>query len=297
MRRIAIYSTESNLHIQCLGSSRLRVENHKTSLRLFIAALFLFPFIAGAEQTGYWELGAGVSYLQSPYYPGSDESKNYVIPFPHIVIRSDTFSVDRNSVRGHILSSERFKFDISFGGDIKVDSDDSRLRRGMPDLDYIIEAGPALKWLLQGEFNGSDRVIVDVLLRAAVATDFHQAEPIGWRFEPGLHWHNVVRGDSTWALDHRLRLMAATRDYHHYLYSVDSTYVTTERSAYQAHGGFSGWQYRFSLRHRQGDRSMGFYLAYANITDAAYRDSPLVAENYNISAGVFVSWVLGRGTF
>ena len=89
--------------------------------------------------------------------------------------------------------------------------------------------------------------------------------------------------------------MLATRDYHDYLYSVDAPYVTTERSLYQAERGFSGWQYRFTLRRRQAKTIMGFYLAYTNIVDAVYRDSPLVVENYNLSGGVFISWVFGQG--
>ena len=50
------------------------------SLRLLVLGLMPVSAIAAAEQSsGYWELGAGVSYLQSPYYLGSDESKNYAI--------------------------------------------------------------------------------------------------------------------------------------------------------------------------------------------------------------------------
>ena len=89
-----------------------------------------------AEQnTGYWELGAGVSYIQSPHYAGSNQSKNYVVPFPHVVIKTDYLSVDRNVLRGHVLSTDTFRFDISFSGSFKVESEDNELRQGMPDLD------------------------------------------------------------------------------------------------------------------------------------------------------------------
>jgi outer membrane scaffolding protein for murein synthesis (MipA/OmpV family) len=262
----------------------------------FFFLLWIGAAMAG-EQSGYWELGAGVSYLQSPYYLGSDESKNYVLPFPHVLVRSEKLSIDRNNVRGHLISTECLKFDMSFSAAIKVDSEDSRLRQGMPDLDYILEAGPALKWLLKGEFNGPHRLTLDIPLRAAMVTDFDSAEAIGWRILPTLHWHHVLSGSGVWRIDNRLRLMYASRDFHDYLYSVDESYVTAERPYYRANEGFSGWQYRFTLRHRKGDRSMGFYLAYSNIADAVYSDSPLVAENDNFSGGVFVSWVLGRGHF
>ena len=262
---------------------------------VLLLLLVCLPGLAKAEQSGYWELGAGISYLRSPYYLGSDQSRNYVLPFPHIRVRTEQFSIDRNSLRGHVLSTDRYKFDVSFSGSIKVDSDDSRLRAGMPDLDYIIEAGPAIKWLLWGEFNGHDRLTLDVPLRGAMATDFDTAEYIGVNFMPTLHWHKVIYTEGRWTQDHRLQLRFASRDYHDYLYSVDAAYATAERPAYQASGGFSGWQYRFTLRHRQNDRIVGFYIAYSNVVDASYRDSPLVGENYNFSGGILISWVLGKG--
>lgn len=267
-------------------------------MRILIILLMLVSTLSVAEEgQGYWELGAGLSYFDSPYYPGSDQSKSYVLPFPHIIIKSDKFSIHRDSLRGHILSSDRFKFDISFSGALKVDSEDSRLREGMPDLDYIIESGPAMKWLLSGRFNGSDRWTLDVPVRAAVSTDFNGMDYIGWRLLPTLHWHNVVKAQGAWYIDNRLQLQYSSREFHDYLYSVEPLYATPERPAYQAEEGFSGWQYRFTLRYRQGKRITGFYLAYRDIGDAAFSDSPLVARDYNVSGGVFVTWVLGQGTF
>ncbi|HEY9051180.1 MAG TPA: MipA/OmpV family protein, partial [Gammaproteobacteria bacterium] len=154
-----------------------------------------------AEQnTGYWELGAGVSYIQSPHYAGSNQSKNYVVPFPHVVIKTDYLSVDRNVLRGHVLSTDTFRFNVSFSGSFKVESEDNELRRGMPDLDYIIEAGPSLQWLLSGNFGGKRYVTIEVPVRGAIATDFDEAKSIGWHAIPTLHWHNEWHNDTAWKL-------------------------------------------------------------------------------------------------
>ena len=270
-------------------------------MQYLVLSAFVFICIAlpvhADKQKGYWELGAGLSYLQSPHYYGSDESKNYLVPFPHVLVESDSLSIDRNSVRGHVLSTDDFKFDISFSGAFKVDGEDNQAREGMPDLDYILEAGPALKWLLKGSFKGPDRLTLDLPVRAALATDFSTASSIGWRALPTLHWYKTIVYEGQWILENRLRLIYSTRDYHDYLYSVDMQYVTPDRVYYQAKSGFSGWQNRFTVKRKTVNRILGFYIAYTNVADAVYNDSPLVKENYNFSAGVFVSWVIGSGYF
>lgn len=77
----------------------------------FLIILLMTEVAFVEEDSGYWEPGAGISYLQSPYYLGSDESKNYVLLFPHILVHSEKFSVEGSSVHWHVLSTDRFEFD------------------------------------------------------------------------------------------------------------------------------------------------------------------------------------------
>ncbi len=261
-----------------------------------LMALMSSP-LSAEQETGYWELGAGISYLQSPHYTGSNQSKNYVVPFPHIVIETDYLSVDRNVVRGHVLSTDTFKFDISFSGSFKVESKDNELRQGMQDLDYIIEAGPALKWLVSGHFDSKRYVTIEIPVRGAVATDFDGAEQIGWRAIPTLHWHNEWHNDTAWILDNRLRFFYESQEYNDYIYSVDLPYVTVDRPYYKADQGYGGWEYMLGIRHEKGNRAMGFFMNYTNISQAVYNDSPLVVEDHNFTIGVYVSWVLSKGYF
>lgn len=273
----------------------MKQNNMKFSLAIM---MFFWACSVLAEKTsGYWELGAGISFVQSPHYAGSSQSKNYVVPFPHIVIETEYLSVDRNVMHGHVLSTDVFRFDISFSGAFKVDSDEDELRQGMPDLDYIIEAGPSLKWLLSGNFDGKRYVTFEVPVRGAIATDFDEAKSIGWHAIPTLHWHNEWHSNSVWKLDNRLRVFYESQEYNDYIYSVDFPYATAERPYYQAEKGYGGWEYMLGIRHEKGNRAMGFVLNYTNISQAVFNDSPLVAEDHNFTIGFYASWVLAKGRF
>lgn len=246
---------------------------------------------------GYWELGAGLTYLQSPHYPGSSESKTYLIPFPHVVVESDILSIDRNVLLGHLLKTEQFRFDFSFSGAFKVDSEDDPLRAGMPDLDFLLEAGPSLDWLLAGSFSGNQQLIFEFPVRCVVATDFKGVALEGFRLTPTLRWYQRWTKEDQWSLDSRFRLLYATEDYHDYLYQVDSEYATAERPEYDAERGYSGYRLLFNFRYKHKKRVLGLYLRYSNYQGAVFMDSPLVTENHNFSVGVYASWVLGSGQF
>ena len=266
--------------------------------KVLFLTLYLPALLQAAESIqGFWELGAGLSYLQSPHYPGSSESKTYLIPFPHVMVESNILTIDRNVLLGHLLETEHMRFDLSFSGAFKVDSEDDPLRTGMPDLDYLLEGGPSLDWLLAGSFKGDQRLILEFPVRAVVSTDFKGAELQGFRFTPSLRWYQRWNNADQWILDSRFRLLYATEDYHDYLYQIDAEYATPGRPRYDAEPGYSGYRLLFNFRYRQKSQVYGMYLRYSNYQGAEFIDSPLVTENHNFSVGVYVSWVLGSSHF
>jgi outer membrane scaffolding protein for murein synthesis (MipA/OmpV family) len=268
-------------------------------MRLRIVIVLLCGLLAenAFAEGNYWQMGLGLSYLRLPHYLGSNESKNYILPFPHVVVKSKYLSVDRNLIEGHFLSSAVFKLDVSFSAAFKVDSDDNGLRQGMPDLDYIIESGPSLNWLIAGKFNSTRNIVLKLPIRAAFTTDFKRTESIGWRIAPSIHWYNEWRNEHKWEVTNTLRLLYAAQDYHAYLYSVDSTFALAGRPTYTAEKGYGGWQYKFILKYKKANRTLGVFFTYSNIVHAVYRDSPLVVENTDMAVGVYASWTLWRGKF
>ncbi|MDH5485800.1 MAG: MipA/OmpV family protein [Gammaproteobacteria bacterium] len=255
-----------------------------------LALLYFVPLnpVAASQWINYWELGAGISYFHIPYYSGGVGSKNYLLPFPHILVESDYLSLERNVISGHLFSTDEFKVDISFSGALKADSNDIELRKGMPDLNYVIEAGPSLKWLLQGEFNKDYELTFELPIHRVVTTDLRQVDAIGWRYKPGLYVKKKYPG---WTVNADVSLLYATQDYHAYFYSVDNAYVTADRSAYRASSGFSGVEYSLKFKTHSKNMNMGFLMIYTRLDQAVFNDSPLVAETNSLTLGVYASWV------
>ncbi len=98
-------------------------------------------------------------------------------------------------------------------------------------------------------------------------------------------------------MDHQLRLLYATEGYHDYFYSVDTQYVTANRSAFDAKAGYGGWQYRIKLKAVHNDMTLGMFVIYSDISAAVYKESPLVAQKSNFTLGVFASWALFKKNF
>lgn len=105
-------------------------------------AALLLCALAHAEPLPLWEVGAGVAPLCLPDYRGSDQSRNYLLPFPWLVYRGDMLKADREGIRARLFGAERVELDVSLSGSVPVNSERNRARAGMPDLHPTAEVGP-----------------------------------------------------------------------------------------------------------------------------------------------------------
>jgi outer membrane protein len=113
---------------------------------LLTLALSVFPLTQAEElNTGMlpkWELGLGLAALSLPDYPGADQGRSYVLPFPYLIYRGERLKANRDGLRGLLFEHPRWDLDISAGGSLPVNSKDNRAREGMDDLDFSFEFGP-----------------------------------------------------------------------------------------------------------------------------------------------------------
>ena len=113
----------------------------------FLTSLALLLIATGALAKGplpTLELGAGISAFSLPDYRGSENSSTYVLPVPYIKYRSKRLRLD-GGAKGIFFESEDVLFTLS--ADLTLSSDDdSDDRKGMDDLDTILEIGPALNY-------------------------------------------------------------------------------------------------------------------------------------------------------
>lgn len=266
------------------------------------SCLLLLTPLAAADDIGppppqqtEFEFGLGLGGVDFPVYAGAAEKRTLVLPFPYFTLRSRFLDADRNQVRGKLFKDDRWALDMDFGGSIEVASSDTKERQGMPDLDWLGEVGPALRYHLWrgGPGNGVDFVLPARVAMSVHAAKFHHR---GYESNPRLEW------DATWyqagrdrvTLDATLATRFVDRAYADYYYSVAPQYATATRPAYAASGGYAGWSAQAGVTWHRGDMVYGAFIEHSSLHGAAFQSSPLVGDAGGWSFGVAVAWVLRR---
>lgn len=242
-----------------------------------------------ADET-FWEVGAGITAINTPLYPGSIEDDNYIIPFPYFRIQSDNFEVDEG-IRGFLFESPDYRLNISGGLGVPVNSEDSAARSGMPDLDAVLQLGPSFEIIFSGGRKKPHEFRLELPVRAAISTDLSSANNVGWVFEPRLSYETLRPFKSGLAYQLRGGLRYASEEYNAYYYDVPSEFSTTERSAFQSDSGYAGAFIDLIGNWRQNDLIYFGFIRYQNLSGSAFEDSPLVEDTNYLSVGIGLMWI------
>lgn len=262
---------------------------------LVAAPAFADPPAPPAAQPTRIELGIGVGAVDFPAYEGAAEKRTLLLPFPYFVIRSRFLDADRDEVRGKLLRSEAWSLDVDFGGNVDVSSSDTKERQGMPDLDWLGEVGPALRWHLWrgGPGNGLDLVLP---ARVAMSVDVLKFHHRGFDGDPRLDWDGTwyQAGGDRLIIDANLAARFVDRGYAGYYYGVAPQYASATRPAYDAPGGYAGWSTQVGVSWHRGDMVYGAFIEHTSLHGARFQSSPLVGDAGGWSFGVAIAWVLHR---
>ena len=240
-----------------------------------------------------WELGIGLSVLDIPFYPGSSQSKTYLVPIPHLLYRSEKFEVD-NGLQATFLKTPKLRFDISADFGVPVNSEDSTARQGMPDIDLVIQIGPSLEVTLAGGRFKPSHTRLEFPVRAAIATDFRSTQHVGWIFEPRLTFETLRPHKTGFAYLLSGGLRYATEEYNDYYYAVDPEFATPARPVFDPEGGYSGL-FVDAIANWRTDNFIYFaFVRYQNLTGAEFENSPLVEQNDYFFVGAGLTWVFAR---
>lgn len=263
---------------------------------IVLDAVLALPVVAAtgarAEQLPLWEAGAGVTLLSFPDYRGSNERHQWVLPFPYVVYRGEFLKADERRVRGLFFKTERVELDVSVNGTVPVKSSENEARRGMPDIDPILEIGPSLNLHLFQSGDRKEKLELRLPVRAAIASDFSRVDFTGWVFQPNLNLD--VRdplAQEGWNFGVLAGPMFSSRRYHRYFYAVDSAFAIPGRPAYNPGGGYAGTQLIVALSKRYRDLWVGGFARWDALNHAAFGGSPLVKTNQYLAGGVAVAWV------
>ncbi|MCU0858427.1 MAG: MipA/OmpV family protein [Pontiellaceae bacterium] len=248
------------------------------------------------EELPLWEIGLFTGAARIPDYRGSDEYTTYVFPAPYLIYRGKILKADRDGVKGIFWANDRFETGISLSGNPPPD-EDNRARKGMDDLNAIIEFGPQLKYFIN-ERKNPDPLFLTAAIRAAISVDTDNLHTGYQGFCGGL---KAVYRNRSWLENQKITLGTAVgidfvnRDYAGYFYDVSPADATPSRPAYQADGGYAGFSFSVNATKRISERWMvAAYYRWDNLSGAACADSPLVKTENNHIIGCALIWKIHR---
>ncbi len=245
----------------------------------------------GGVQVPKWELGVAAVGFNTPDYPASDQNNWNFAGAPFIIYRGDFLRVgDGSPVRGVFFENDWVQFDLSFSGAFDVESEDNVARRGMRDLDFIGEVGPALRFYgMRSEWLGD--LYLQLPVRVAFETDLSYLEQRGYVAEPEINYlKRDILGKGI-----NLSLSASsyfgTEDYNDTFYEVTSADVTASRAAYNAEGGYIGSEAKVGMSIPLTDGLRIFTNARVGQWEgSANIDSPLYRQDTTFGFGGGLVW-------
>ncbi len=244
-----------------------------------------------AEQKPLFEFGVvgGAGYV--PNYPASDESSVEAIALPYFVYRGEIIRAgDRGLVRGRLIRRRNVELDISLSGSFSTDSDDNDARRGMPDLDYLVEVGPRLQLTLARAERWA-KLELELPLRAVFSTDLSSIDHRGFVFAPELAYQHENLLQTGTQLKLSIGAKFADEELQDYFYEVDDRFETSTRPAFEADFGYLGSRLQLLASRPFGKRFRAFAGGAIDLHQgAANEDSPLFREDVTYSVGIGLIW-------
>lgn len=259
----------------------------------FLALLIATPPALG-QQLPVFELGVAGGGGWTPAYPASSQNRWRGLLVPYVIYRGDLFRADEGGLRARARLADDIELSVSASGGFNAHSSDITAREGMPDLDWLGEIGPTVRFTL---WRGEDaeaprRFVLDTPVRAVFSTDWTSISFRGFTFAPDIAYEHV-NFLSPFA---RLRVSAGvvfgTERYTEYFYQVDPEFVRPGRPAYDAKPGYVGSRVSVSYRLPLSERiSLVMGGRVENFSGAANEGSPLFRTqwNYSVAAGFAVA--------
>lgn len=243
-----------------------------------------------APAQSLWEFGLAGAVGYVPDYPAASRYQVQALPLPYFIYRGRFFRSDQGGVRVEALRQPRFELDLSVGASLASNSGSKGARAGLPDLDYLLEAGPNLRVILARP-DASTRFSLELPVRSVVSTNFRRFNDRGFLFAPRLDYLQRSHGPQSWRIHAAIGPDFATEKLQDYFYQVDPQYARPGRPAFNAQGGYLGTNLEVSLVRPVTPRVKIFAATKLSYFGAARNEnSPLFQDDFNYSLIVGFAW-------
>lgn len=250
------------------------------------------------EGPALWEFRFAAFGRYAPVYPGADESDLTILPIPIPVYRGSFLRFGENLdqvARGEITETRRLRLGIDLSFTFGEHSADIAVRRGMPDLDFMLELGPELEIRLSDRMPEQGEFFLALQLRAGVSFDGLDPSSRGFVVNPEFEYRRsqAFGGDNVLSL--RWKPTWASENYMDYYYEVAPEFATPIRPVYDAKSGYLGSQFTAALTRQMNERLvLGISASYYVHNGARNEISPLYARNSGASLQLAFVWTLAE---
>lgn len=255
--------------------------------------LLLLLIVSAYSVAAEIEVGVGAFTTVLPKYMGSNEQDTYTVPFPFFYYKSEQIEVNRNTFTGFLMNHKHWYLDLSASGNIPVDSQKTKAREGMPDLDFVGEIGPAVKYYFVGHPASSEQLNMSFNVRKGYAIDTSNLDSVGWRYGSNITYNkqipSVYRGNLSLSLAANVNY--ASSDYSQYYYGVTNEFVTSSRPEHHANSGYLGSAVSAGITWRRNSWWLGSFVKYNSFHNTSQKNSPLLTDKNNWSLGIGVAWI------
>jgi len=235
-----------------------------------------------------WTLGVGLTAYRIPDYNGSSHSTNIFTPTPYLSYRGKFVKVTNGRITGTLFSSQRWFLNISADGSPPIKSDKNAARSGMPDLDPVLEVGPAIEYYIFKKSRNFSNLYLDIPLRAGITTDFTHLHSIGWISNPRIKYDVRL---AHWKLRFGVGPTYATEVFYDYYYGIKARYASETRNTYETNSGYGGMRYSFGFSRPINDFRFSGYVRIIDLSGANFRSSALVESRQSVLAGLSMIWI------
>lgn len=271
------------------------------SFKQTLILLLLIPSSLLAQATGsmlrdelpLWEAGIGAVAGSIPDYPGAGHSTFHTVPIPTFIYRGKRVRADEDGgIRARFYKAENWEFDLSIGGALPASSEENAERKGMPDLDTMVEIGPTFIWkIIKPTKKNPHKLILSVPVRVAISSDLKHWNSRGLTFNPILVYmrERVFLENMTLIIGLDSRLASDTMM--DYFYSVAPGYATNIRPAFEAKPGYMGTSLSLGLSYILNNKYSFFGGIYqSSLHGAKNLESPLLVKKNNTALALGMVW-------
>jgi outer membrane protein len=249
---------------------------------------------AKEELPPLFELGFFIGSISISDYPSSDQQRIRTIPAPLVSYRGGYFRSDQEAgTRYRFSNSEKYDFDLSFGGSFPTDTNNNQARLNMPNLDWTGEIGPRFLYYIYREKNFG-YVRFTIPYRFTFATNFTKWYSVGTNFAPTFEIDkvNFLLEHLTLSFSHHLNYFDQGQA--DYFFQVNSEYQTSERPYYDAKAGLLGSSTSLSLKYQWDDKTLILGSSYSDYSNSVNTQSSLHKNSINWTHFVGFGWILSK---